>query len=547
VASDPATSRVARELQADVCVIGAGPAGLTFASAWVGSGRHLVILESGGHGLDDDAQDLDAGEIDSNYHLRDALSDGRRRQVGGTSNLWIYRTRPDDRRRYARALLPEPIDLRPVRPGSTSWPMSTSDLAPFHERATALWIGTSASHDLADWTGPNAQPICDPDGALQTRIVLHGPADAFGKRLRGEVLQAPNIDLLVGHTVLTLESDDGGASIARAVVARADGSRVRVQAGTFVLATGGIENVQLLLSSEATAPGGPGNRHDRVGRSLADHPEFRLGMVELEPGVLESLALYDLRRRDGTIGGAVLTLSDEVKREHKLLNLGVALVAQVDGFGTPTHRSLAAFRAAARGERPPGLSRHLTRILRTPRTALSMLAHRSNPYLESRGGWSLPEVDQTQIHRLELHASTEQSADPENRITLGSARDRLGRRRIAVRWRWSAPDRADIDRSIGLLTTAIGRAGVGSVDRWVQLEGPERPFDRGFHHPMGGTRMHEDPREGVVDPDLKVHGVSNLFVIGSSVFPTGHGYANPTLTLLALALQLAGHLQNLLG
>jgi choline dehydrogenase-like flavoprotein len=81
----------------------------------------------------------------------------------------------------------------------------------------------------------------------------------------------------------------------------------------------------------------------------------------------------------------------------------------------------------------------------------------------------------------------------------------------------------------------------------VQFEGPGRPTDKGFHHPMGSTRMHEDPRQGVVDADLRVHGVDNLYVVGSSVYPNGHGYANPTLTLLALALRLADHLRRSMG
>jgi choline dehydrogenase-like flavoprotein len=338
VASDPIDPRGSREVWADICVIGAGPAGLAFASAWAGSERRLVILESGGHGLDEDAQSLSEGAIDSDYHLAHAVRDGRRRQVGGTANVWLYETRPDDGLRYARALLPEPIDLQPSRAGSTAWPMTSAELAPFHERATTLWLGAPASADLTDWTSPTVGPVQEPQGTLQTRIVLHGPADAFKRRLRSEVMDAPNIQLLIGHTVLALESEDGGRSIARAQVATADGTRTTVRAGTFVLAAGGIENAQILLSSEPTAPGGPANPHDVVGRYITDHPEFRAGMVELQPGAIESLTLYDIRRRDGVMAGAVLSLSEAVKRDAGLLNVGASLVPQVDGFGTSTHR-----------------------------------------------------------------------------------------------------------------------------------------------------------------------------------------------------------------
>ena len=535
------------DVQTDLCIVGGGPAGITLAREWIGRDRRVTIIESGGYGHEPETQALDAGRIASNYHGKQALARGRRRQFGGTTNLWIYHTRPDDGRRYARAVRPQAIDFEP-RPGhdETGWPFSVDELRPYHERATAVWAGGPTTDDVEAWRGETAPFAAD--SGLATQVIRHGPSDVFSLRDRDELTAADNVTVLVSCTVLVLESDTTGRTITRAVVAAPDGSRFTVSAKAFVLAGGGIENAQLLLLSDVGRPGGPGNQHDVVGRYLTDHPEFRFGMLQLDgPAAIDRVALYDIRRVDDQLVSAALTLPEATKRAEGLRNVGIAMAAQVAPFGSETHRSFATLRAATRRQRPRDTLRHLRVLATHPRDTLSLVRDPTNDYHESHGGWSRPEVDRSRLHALELYASTEQTADRDNRVTLDDRRDALGRRRARVQWTWSRADRDDVERSLVRLEEAIGHLGLGVFQRWVSLEGANRPFDIGFHHPMGSTRMHPDPTCGVVDTDQRVHGTTNLFVTGSSVFPSGHGFANPTLTILALTLRLADELAAFLG
>jgi choline dehydrogenase-like flavoprotein len=131
----------------------------------------------------------------------------------------------------------------------------------------------------------------------------------------------------------------------------------------------------------------------------------------------------------------------------------------------------------------------------------------------------------------------------ENRVTLGSARDSLGRPVARVEWRLGDDDLRSMRRGAALMDAALGRAGHGGLE----LAFPDQPSAWraaavGGKHQLGATRMHPDPARGVVDEHGRVHGVGNLYLTGSSVFPYG-GYANPTLTIVALAVRLAEHLR----
>jgi choline dehydrogenase-like flavoprotein len=334
-------------------------------------------------------------------------------------------------------------------------------------------------------------------------------------------------------------------------VAKGDGRTFSVAAKTYILACGGVENVQMLLSSDVTQPGEEGNRHDNIGRYVTDHPEFRMGCIfPSDPDVYDKIALYDIRWVGGYMVSGFLTISDEVKRSEKLLNMSVVLAARGPGFGTEAHRAVAGLAAAIRHrEAPSRLSADIRSILRSPVDATAFLRSRKAEYTyaETHGGWSRPDVNRKKFAAIELWSAFEQTPRRDNRLTLISDRDWLGRKKLRFDHCWSEADRANIQRSIKTFTAEIEPVGLGRVQPWIEFEGSSRPRFTGWHHPMGGTRMHVDPRFGVVDENCLVHGLSNLYVAGSSVFPTGVGYANPTLTLLALAVRLADHVKGSLG
>jgi choline dehydrogenase-like flavoprotein len=155
--------------------------------------------------------------------------------------------------------------------------------------------------------------------------------------------------------------------------------------------------------------------------------------------------------------------------------------------------------------------------------------------------WSLLTDKPRRFETFELLLNLEQAPDPDNRVTLGPGRDALGLPRSHVIWRWREDDQRSLDQARRILARDLERSGVGRI---VPIAGTT--LDPNAHHHLGGTRMHRDPRQGVVDENCRVHATANLFVAGSSVFPTG-GFANPTLTIVALALRLADHLERALG
>jgi choline dehydrogenase-like flavoprotein len=537
-------------IETDICVIGAGPAGITFAREFIGLPIRVSLLESGRFGYDEQIQKLSEGKLASYYYNRDAIVQGRRRQFGGTTNRWSYTTDPGDRRVYARCLPPESIDLTPCADQpSLCWPLSLDELHPFFRRAQFVWNGGVFDYDVSTWANALARPIDASGALLTTRICQHGPADVFSLRYRDDILSAANIDVYLTCTGLALESD-GTTGRARSLrVARGDGKTFSIAAKAYVLAGGGVENVQLLLLSEMTQPGAVGNRHDNVGRYVTDHPEFRMGSIV--PGrfeVFDEITLYDIRWVGRHMVSGFLTIAHEVKRSEKLLNMSVALVPRGAGFGTEAHRAMESLSSAIRlGEMPTHLCANIRSILSSPQDVAAVLRRDAWHYAEWRGGWSRQDAGRQQFKAIELWAAPEQTAERNNNFTLTDERDWLGRKRVNLDWRWSQSDRDNVERSVGIFSSQIEAAGLGSFKRWIEFQGPARPRQSGLHHPMGGTRMHVDPRLGVVDDNCLVHGLANVYVAGSSVFPTGLGYANPTLTILALTLRLADQIKADLG
>jgi choline dehydrogenase-like flavoprotein len=390
-------------------------------------------------------------------------------------------------------------------------------------------------------------------------VAQYGANDVFTGRYRDEIFASDNVRVRVDSTVVELESDRPGTTIRRARVRRADGSTYFVEAKTFVMAGGTVENVQTLLHSEATRPGAVGNRHDNVGRYVTDHPEFLMGTIgPADPGLVEQIGLYDMHHVDDSLVSGLLTFEQDFKRDQRLLNMAAVLLPQPAGFGTAAERSLRSLRPLASGRIPPEALTHLRSLMGSPRDTAAVLQNRllkryrpgrdyTNGYVWHRGGWSRAGIDRSRLPVLEVHAATEQTPERDNRVQLTGGFDALGRRRVKLTLDWSPSDRENLLRTMSAFGAEISGSGLGTFQRWVEFTGETRPISHGVHHPMGGTRMHADPTWGVVDRDCRVHGVSNLFIAGSSVFTTGLGYANPTLTLLALSVRLADHITAVLG
>jgi choline dehydrogenase-like flavoprotein len=155
--------------------------------------------------------------------------------------------------------------------------------------------------------------------------------------------------------------------------------------------------------------------------------------------------------------------------------------------------------------------------------------------------WSEAEDPAQRYDAFRLLINIEQRPRRENRVVLSDEHDALGQRRAALHWRWSAEEQDSLVRLRWLVAGELESAGIGHVE----IDHARRP-DPNAHHHAGTTRMAESPRHGVVDRDCRVFGVDNLYVAGASVLPTA-GFANPTLTIVAMASRLASHLRDRLG
>jgi choline dehydrogenase-like flavoprotein len=492
------------QLACDICIVGAGAAGITLARELAGTDARVCLLESGGFAPDEATQRLYEGVgggtllgPESRY-----LAAGRLRYFGGTTNHWQGWCRPLD-----------PIDFthRPWIPDS-GWPFDRAHLDPFYRRAYDV-LQLAPSDDQALLAAAGAPPLLHGSERVLTRLYYLKPT-RLGPLYRQELTAARNVRLLLHANALAFRPPAAGEPVERVDVATLEGNRFAVHARWFVLAAGGIENPRLLLLSNEVQEAGLGNEHDLVGRYFMDHPHLDAGHALL----FRPEAVLDLYRPHwspaaGSAVAAVLCFSEQVQREQLLPNLSFSL-PELD----PTDRPDLAeqVEAAASALDRFGSAAGPTSAGEPPTASLVTLAVRAEP---------IP--------------------NRESRVTLIDRVDALGQRRVKLRWRLAREDRRHIRRGTVALGQELGRHARGRVHVLFDRDALWRGAYGGNHH-LGTTRMHRDPKQGVVDAQCRLHGTPNLFVAGSSLFPTA-GFANPTLTLIALALRLGDHLKSLLG
>ena len=512
---------------ADAVIVGAGPAGLTVAAELAAAGAEVLVLEAGGLPYDREVRrNLPTAIRD---HIRGPQSGtrgsgsgepyfplrmSRARGIGGSTNAL------KDHGLRARPL--DPIDLEP-RFGS-SWPITYEELKPFIADAE-VYCGIRSPEDPPVGWSPSRLVLGDgASGTLDAAPFRAGARDQFAQMGRG--LQTDGaIRVVTGATVTGFETD-GTGSITHLEARSIGGGAFRASGRHFVIAAGGIDNARLLLSSRPVQYlMGPGAEH--IGRSFMEHlhyvPAVLLPDSEAAAGEVRRLC-GDANRTDNWI-----VLDDETTLAENLLRVAY--------HATPIHELSAEPAVPAFGDLvrmfpfgPFGIRGRA----RQAGQAIGGLHHVARA-MKARVGNGAEKA------AFALVVMAEQIPDPESRITLTGRTDRVGLPLPHLHWRVGPRDFADAQRSTELLAADFEHLGVGKVvSLWDR--GEERPpvVSGGWHH-MGTTRMSVDATSGVVDGDGRVHGIDNLYVAGSSVFVTS-GYANPTLTLVALSVRLGRHL-----
>jgi choline dehydrogenase-like flavoprotein len=514
------------ELDADVCVIGGGAAGITLTRRLAARGHRVCLLEAGGLDYEAEVQDLYAG-VNAGHPYYD-LVDARLRFFGGTTNIWGGRCTPLD-----------PIDLeaRPWVPHS-GWPLDYSELLPYYQAAHGdLELGDYL-YDERLWPQLRLQPpALDPNRLISRFWRFDQVRERFSAARCHDLFEHPTVTVVLHASVAHLQANAHATALDHARVATLDGRDLPVRARHYVLACGGIENARLLLAADDVEPAGIGNGRDLVGRFFMEHQHGRAAQIHTD----QPQRLWNLFRKrplgsDQPPVAPTLLAAPALQRQAGILNTAFTFKLQRDpkrglALEDRVYRTL-------KHQLPPDRTRR--RLWHTYRDVRGWLQRRVRPGIEAVRS-------RTVARHLTVIVRGEQAPNPDSRVTLGSERDALGMRRPVLHWRLGEQDKRTVAAMADTLGTELARLGLGRLERaaWLDQPGADWPVDptvgrhpiAGYHH-IGTTRMSREPATGVVDPDGRVHGYGNLYVAGSSVFPTG-GWANPTLTILALALRQA--------
>ncbi|WP_415380113.1 GMC family oxidoreductase [Halosimplex sp. TS25] len=525
-----ATDRTPSE-RADVCIVGAGPAGGIVAHSLAQRGHDVVVLEAGprvppderlermerhqrpahdwtdvwGMGGDRDAY-ASTGDVD--YPLNSTRIKG----VGGTTLHWIG---------YTPRLHPKDFEMDSRYGLATDWPISYDDLRPYYADAeTELGVSGADDNPFAppreesfpmDAFPPSHSDTILGEACEELDIDVHSVAQArnsegydgrsacvgygtctpvcpSGAKYDGSVhvrkAESEGARVLDRVPVQRLEHDADGERVEAAVYATPDGTEHRQEARQFVIACGAIETPRLLLLSQSDAyPDGLANSSGAVGRYLMDH--------------LLYLVTGQLPEPTGQHQVGFTTSVTHQFYDHEEETPGSFFVGFLNYAGpSPVE--------AALGD----------------------------------GGWGddvTAAVQRSYGGHIGTEALVEQLPNPNSRVTLDDSQtDDHGNPVPDVHWTIGDHGRATAEKAIQVQRDILSEAGA-RVDYATPAHSP-----LSGSHPMGTTRMGDDPAESVVDPRLRTHDLENLSIASSSVFPTG-GAMNPTLTIAALSLKAAEH------
>ncbi len=498
-------------IETDLAIIGAGAAGITLARELRDGPYRIALIESGGLDFDAETQALYEGQSTGVTY---PLDSARLRYFGGSTNHWGG---------WCRPLAAVDFEARSWLPHS-GWPITRTDLDPYYQRAQAICqLGSTDFDDHNAWRQQgNLLPIDLPGNDVVTRYFIFSSPTRFGEVYRQDIERAPKVSTYLHSNVLEIVPNAAATTVEHLRIGTLSGNRFTIRPRLCILATGGIENPRMLLLSNSVQKAGLGNGHDVVGRYFMEHVHVpgQVAYIAISDRNLIPAHYHDVIKIGEVSLRAVLMLSDDYLRREKQLGTNMALYPMREPVADG-HKS--------KDDRAGALEPGVLQLLRSTDLDGDPMDAKLKTGKEMIFGVS---------------CATEEAPLPDNRVSLSPKKDALGLRQTHLNWRPVASDHRNLSRNLAAVARAFGAWGKADVrilfsrrDVWTQAE-----EGWGCHH-MGTTRMSEDPRQGVVDADCRVHGIDNLYVAGSSVFTTG-GAVNPTLTVVALAVRLADHLKS---
>lgn len=490
-------------IEGDICIVGAGTAGISIARDMMNTSQKVILLEGGGFEYDDKVQDLYAGKTTGQKYY--PLKASRLHYFGGTTGHWAGMCSPfDDIDFQKRDWVPD-----------SGWPISLRDLDPFYAKAHETLMLGPYNYDFEYWRKelPNSIPYPLDKDVVWNKMWQYSQA-RFGKLYKEEMLNAKNIQLYTYANVVDIQVTEGGSQVTEVVIKNYAKKTHKVRAKHFIMACGTIQNARLLLASNSQFPQGLGNANDLVGRYFMEHLEIissELWLLRPFPTDLYTWIYGE------TKASAELAITAETQKKEKILNGTVSFV-------------------------PLSIGKHMKPRMEIwqnedPRRSAEIFFENWGEAAEAA------KHEKGTIERAyQLKTRIEQMPNPNSRITLGAEKDELGVPRAQLHWELTAMDKRSIRRIHQMLGQQFGKAGIGRVKLMeFLLDEFDHSFpdttNGGWHH-MGTTRMSDDPKKGVVDANCQVHGINNLYIAGAACYTTSAA-PNPTLTLTALSLRLS--------
>lgn len=492
-------------IEGDICIVGAGPAGLSIAMEWENTPYKVILLEGGGFDYDDKMQDLYAGQTTGQRYY--PLRSTRLHYFGGTSNHWAG---------FCSTFDPIDFEKRDWVPKS-GWPIKRSDLDPYYARAHQVLDLGPYQYDVAWWQqrDPKLRSLLPPNDLVWNKVWQFSPPTRFGEKYGDAIRRSKNIHLYTYANLSEITANESVTTIEKLTVKNFAGKTHTVKARKYILACNTIQNARILLAACPQTPKGLGNDHDLVGRHFMEHLEIQAACIYLPRPDPMDLYTFNFGKKMR----CELALTPAAQEKHRILNGTTSL------FPAEIAKGMKSQIEVWNSDDPKKNEENMNKMWQSHEKQASA----------PKG-----------FNAFQLKTRIEQSPNPGSRITLMTERDQLGMPRAQLNWALTALEKNSIRTFYQLLARAVGQQGAARIKVMDYLQNPGDPswpdFTSGGWHHMGTTRMSDTPQTGVVDPNSKVHGVSNLYIAGASCFVTAAA-PNPTLTIVALSLRLSDHLK----
>ncbi len=449
-------------LSTDVCIVGAGPAGLVLAREFIGSSCDVLLLDSGGLRFDRRIQALNDGPVVGDPNLGQRHT--RHRQVGGTTQMWDI---PVGSAAGAKYVPLDPWDFSEQRDLPLSgWPFDLAHLEPYYRRAQRACGLGPLQYRGEHWCDRETTSLQLDDPNLVTGVYQYGQGCLFTETYVREVIESNNVRLCHSATVVGLLTAGNRRRLTGLSAVGRAGSSFRVEARLVVLAGGAIENARLLLlardSGSLSDPAG------WTGRCFMEHPrDFAMTLFPRSRDFFREAAFYAPHSaQDGTVICGRIALTEAAIR-HTGVNASITLLLG------------AKLRLGPRG----AAGRLVQRLRGACRRQAGRLGGNAIGHLRSMAGraadagFGLARIGgpSRMLAASRLLMNLEQRPHVDNRIVLGTSRDFLGVPRVELHWRWRTEEQAGLERLRTAVAVWLDAANLGRVEiRTGRHPGSER-------------------------------------------------------------------------